>query len=126
MDNTIFEACETCLQDEPAASTAMCPVHVDVPSFAAEMERGEYKKAYKLLEKRIPFASLIGMICDHPCEAACVRKDLDRAVAVSELERAAVQYGYTPLKKGPSLPKNNGVVAVVGGGISGITAASSR
>lgn len=123
MDNTIFEACETCLQDEPAASTAMCPVHVDVPSFAAEMEKGEYKKAYKLLEKRIPFAGLIGMICDHPCESACVRKDLDRAVAVSELERAAVQYGYTPLKKGPSLPKNNGVVAVVGGGISGITAA---
>jgi Fe-S oxidoreductase len=123
MDSTIFEACETCLQDEPAASTAMCPVHVDVPAFAAEMEKGEFKKAYKLLEKRLPFAGIIGMICDHPCESACVRKDLDRAISVSALERAAVQYGYVPYKKGASIPKNKGNVAVVGGGISGITAA---
>ena len=75
------------------------------------------------MEKRIPFAGILGMICDHPCESACVREKLDQAVSISELERAAVTYGYTPFKKGVSLPKKKGKVAVVGGGISGITAA---
>ena len=123
MDKNLFEECEKCLQDEPAASTAWCPVHVDVALFNSEMEKGDFKKAYKVLEKRIPFAGIIGMICDHPCEKACVRDQLDRSINVSELERAAVSYGHTPFKKGASIPKNNGKAAVVGGGISGITAA---
>ena len=123
MDTNLFEKCEQCLQDEPAATTAWCPVHVDVPLMISEIEKGDFKKAYKVLEKRIPFAGILGMICDHPCESACVRKKLDQAVSISELERAAVTYGYTPFKKGVSLPKKKGKVAVVGGGISGITAA---
>lgn len=123
MDKNLFDECEKCLQDEPAASTAWCPIHIDVASFNLEMEKGNFKKAYKLLEKRMPFAGIIGMICDHPCENACVRGKLDRSISVSELERAAVCYGYAPFKKGFSVSKNNGKVAVIGGGISGISAA---
>ena len=71
----------------------------------------------------MPFAGIIGMICDHPCEKACVRDKLDQSISISELERASVCYGYTPLKKGITVPKKNGKVAVIGGGLSGITAA---
>jgi Fe-S oxidoreductase len=123
MGKNLFEECEKCLQDEPAATTAWCPVHVDVPLFSSEMEKGDFKKAYQVLEKKIPFAGIIGMICDHPCEKVCVRNKLDRAVSVSELERAAVHYGHTPFKKPASTQKGKGNAAVVGGGISGITAA---
>lgn len=123
MENQLFEECEKCLQDEPAACTAWCPIHIDVVSFNKEMEKGDFKKAYKVLEKRMPFAGIIGMICDHPCEKACVRDKLDRSIIISELERAAVRYGYSPFKKGISLPKKNGKAAVIGGGISGISAA---
>jgi NADPH-dependent glutamate synthase beta chain and related oxidoreductases len=123
MNRNLFEECEGCLQDEPAATTAWCPVHIDVPSMLSEIENGDFKKAYKILEKRIPFAGILGMICDHPCESVCVRGNLDQAVSISELERAAVAYGYAPFRKGTSGPKNKGKVAVVGGGISGITAA---
>lgn len=123
MEKELFEECEKCLQDEPAATTAWCPIHVDVVSFDSEMEKGDFKKAYKVLQKRMPFAGIFGMICDHPCEKACVRNDLDSPIRVSELERAAVSYGYTPFKKGVALPKKSGKAAVVGGGISGITAA---
>jgi len=123
MEKNLIESCENCLHDEPAASTAWCPIHVDVVSFMGEMEKGDFKKAYKLLEKRMPFAGIIGIICDHPCESACVRNKLDEAIAVSELERAAVSYGKTPPKKGLPVPKTGGRVAIVGGGISGLTAA---
>ena len=123
MDKVLFEECEKCLQDEPAASTAWCPIHVDVASFCGEMAKGSFKKAYKLLEKRMPFAGMIGMVCDHPCEKACVREHLDQSIRISELERAAVSYGCSPHKAGMSVPKENGKVAVVGGGISGLSAA---
>lgn len=123
MEKILFEECEKCLQDEPAASTAWCPIHVDVASFCGEMKQGNFKKAYKMLEKRMPFAGMIGMVCDHPCEKACVRERLGQSIRISELERAAVRYGYSPFKKGMSVPKKNGKVAVIGGGISGISAA---
>lgn len=123
METNLFEACETCQQDEPAATTAWCPVHVDVAQLCSEIEKGEFKKAYKILEKRFPFAGIIGMICDHPCESACVRSQLDQPVRIHELERATVAYGRTPLKKITAAVNKNGRIAVIGGGISGITAA---
>lgn len=123
MEASLFEKCEKCLNEEPAATTACCPIHIDVAALNSEIEKGAFKKAYKILEKRMPFAGIIGMICDHPCENACVRAKLDRSISVSELERAAVHYGSEPFKKGMSAPKTNGKVAVIGGGISGISAA---
>jgi Fe-S oxidoreductase len=124
MDKRLFDECEKCIRDEPAACTARCPIHVDVASLSRELEKGDFKKAYKILEKRMPFAGIIGLICDHPCENACVRERLDRAVGISELERAAVQYGGTPFKKGFYATKNSGKVAVIGGGLSGLTVAA--
>lgn len=123
MDSKILETCEQCIHEEPAATTAWCPIHVDVAALNTEIENGNFKKAYKILEKRMPLAGIIGMICDHPCEKACVRNRLDRSIAVSELERAAVTYGYAPFKKGLTPPQSTGKAAIVGGGLSGITAA---
>ena len=121
MNKRLFEKCdEKCLRDEPAACTARCPVHVDIASLAGEIAKGDYKSAYRILEKRLPFAGIFAMICDHPCESACVR---DMAIRVSELEKAAVMYGNLPKKKMVTLPKKKGNVAIVGGGVSGISAA---
>lgn len=121
MNKRLFQECDAqCLRDEPAACVARCPAHVDITSLAGEIEKGDYKNAYKILEKRLPLASIIAMICDHPCESACVR---DMPIRISELERAAVIYGRSPKKKIVSLPKKKGNVAVAGGGLSGISAA---
>ncbi|WP_027398481.1 pyridine nucleotide-disulfide oxidoreductase/dicluster-binding protein [Anaerovorax odorimutans] len=123
MDKNLFEECEKCIQDEPAASTAWCPVHVDVALLNSEIEKGDFRKAYRVLEKKIPFAAIICSICDHPCEKVCVRNKVDQAINISELERAVVHYGYKPFKKGVLLPKKNGTAVVIGGGISGIITA---
>ena len=123
MDKTLFDECEKCMQDEPAACTSCCPLHIDVASLSSEIEKGNFQKAYKLLEKKMPFAGIIGMICDHPCETVCVREKTDKAVSVSELERAAVRYGHAPFRQAAYVPKTIGKAAVVGGGLSGITLA---
>ena len=119
----LLETSDSCIHEEPPACTSNCPVHMDVIAFIAEMEKGEFNKAYKVMEKRIPFARIIGSICDHPCEKVCVRKDAGGAIKVSELEKVAVSYGFSLPKKTFSIQKNKGKVAVAGGGISGMTAA---
>ena len=48
---------------------------MDVKSFMEEIEKGDFKKAYKIMAKKIPFTRIIGSICDHPCENACVREN---------------------------------------------------
>jgi Fe-S oxidoreductase len=122
-NNKLLEKADHCINEEPAACTAWCPIHVDVAAFMSEMEKGDFSKAYKVLEKRMPFPRIIGMLCDHPCQSVCVRENVDTAISIGELERAAVHYGYTPPKKALSGLKNAGKAAVVGGGISGLTAA---
>ncbi|MEA4942737.1 MAG: FAD-dependent oxidoreductase [Oscillibacter sp.] len=119
----LLENGEKCIHDEPPACAATCPIHVDVSALLDAVGAGNFQKAYQILEKRMPFPRLIGRICDHPCHCACVREKMDCALNISELERAAVEYGYAPPKKMLPIPKTLGKVAVVGGGISGMTAA---
>lgn len=122
--NKLLETGDRCIHSEPPVCNASCPVHLDVISFMTEIEKGDFKKAYKLMEKRIPFARLIGKICDHPCENVCVRKDLGGSINISELEKITINLGYTAQKKPLPLPKNKGNVVIVGGGLSGITVAT--
>ena len=53
------------------------------------------------------------MICDHPCESACVREVAGGAIRISELEKAAVKAWIQTLpKKALSIPKKAGKAAV--------------
>lgn len=120
----LLETGNRCIHSEPPVCNSSCPVHLDVIGFVAEIEKGDFEKAYKLMEKRIPFANLIGKICDHPCEDVCTRKEFGGSIQISELEKIVIDLGYTPPKKTLPLPKNKGKVAVIGGGLSGITVAA--
>ena len=119
----LLETGDRCIHDEPAACVSGCPVHVDVNAFMSEMQKGDFNKAYKVLEKRVPFTRIIGRLCDHPCERSCVMDKRGGALSICDLEKAAVKYGYSKPKKAFPVPKNAGKAAVVGGGMSGITAA---
>lgn len=114
---------DKCITDAPSACVAACPVHMDVKSFIEEIEKGDFKKAYKILAKKVPFTRIIGRICDHPCEDICVRKELGGPINISELEKATVKLGFSSNKRTLAVPRNGKKVAVIGGGISGITTA---
>jgi Fe-S oxidoreductase len=118
----LLETCGKCINEEPPACTAYCPLHLDVKSFAEEIGNGSFDKAYKIMEKKIPFPRIIGMICDHPCESVCARNNKGGSVSVGELEKAAVYYGYSKPKKGFSVSSLNKKIAIIGSGFTGITA----
>jgi len=114
---------ELCINDNPPACNTECPIHVDVKGFICEIRKGNFEEAYRILKKRIPFTNVIGLVCDHPCENSCVTNTFGKAISIHELEKAAVIYGRGAKIKTLPMPKVNKKIAIIGGGISGITCA---
>ena len=114
---------ELCINDNPPACNTECPIHVDVKGFICEIRKENYDEAYRILSKRIPFTNVIGLVCDHPCEAHCVTNTFGNAISIHELEKAAVIYGGNAKINKLPMPKVDKKIAIIGGGISGITCA---
>ena len=114
---------DRCIQEYAPPCTAACPIHVDVRGMMGEMSRGDPEAALKIVRKTLPFPGIIGRICEQPCRAVCNRKNAGGSLAVAALERACADLGaHQPEKKLP-MPRKNRKVAVVGGGLGGLTAA---
>ncbi|MEN6439603.1 MAG: pyridine nucleotide-disulfide oxidoreductase/dicluster-binding protein [Syntrophobacter sp.] len=112
-----------CVQELPPACTAACPVHVDVRAMLAEIGRGDFKAAAKVLKRTIPFPGIISRICDQPCRSVCRRNEAGDGLSVAALEKSCLDWAETVREKIPVLPAKGSRVAVVGAGLSGLTAA---
>src|SRR3990172_6069952 len=120
---TSLEREAQCIQDQPPACTATCPVHVDVRGMVEKIRDGDLAGGLALFAATIPFPRTIARICDRPCQAACKRAELGESIAIGALERACVDEARLPdVKSWPGARKKKRV-AVVGGGLSGLTAA---
>jgi len=124
MDGQRVRAWEAqCIQEQLPACTATCPVHVDVRSLADSVRRGDFASGFAVLARTVAFPGIISRICDHPCEPACKLRDIGDVLSIRALEQACTEYAYTPLAPA-QLPAREKRVAVVGGGLSGLTAAA--
>ena len=97
-----------------------CPLGNDVPAFLKYVSIGEYNKAVELIGH--PFGEICGYVCPHElhCQGGCVLGKTGQAVQMGAVERAVFQqYPYKVERKGNVA--NELKVAVVGGGVSGIT-----
>lgn len=114
---------ERCIQEQPPACNAACPIHVDVRAMLAEISKGDFTAAAKILKKTLPFPGIISRVCDQPCQAACKRREAGDALAVAALERACLDWAEDYQEKIQTFPQKEQRVAIVGGGLSGLTAA---
>jgi heterodisulfide reductase subunit A len=113
----------------PCRST--CPAGVNVPGYVALIAMGKYKEAIELHKQRNPLPLVCGRVCNHLCESACNRKEVDDPVAIRSLKRFmadyALEHGFSDeipeqVKKNKSRGKN-AKVAVIGSGPAGLSAA---
>jgi len=113
-----------CIEEQPPACNAACPVHVDVRGMMELLRTGDFKGAFSLFARIIPFPAIIGHICDHPCEGACKRSEAGEAIRIHQLERACVDAGFAaaPFRTNKQLNKKH--IAVVGAGLSGLCVAA--
>lgn len=110
-----------CIQEWPPTCTATCPIHVDVRGMIAAIRKGDLATAFSAFNRIAPFPRIISRICDHPCQKACKRIEAGEAIEIRALERACVE--HSSVSQIRRLPKKDKRIAVVGAGLSGLTAA---
>lgn len=113
---------DRCIQEQAPECTAACPLHVDARAFIGCMGRGEWIEALKVLSKAMPFPGILGRICDAPCQAKCLRGKAGDPIQIGALERACVASANLE-QRVQILPRRDKKVAVLGSGLSSLTAA---
>ena len=87
-----------------------------------DMSMQEY--AFRRSTRANPFPSMMGRVCPAPCEEGCNRNDVDGFVGINSVE----QYiGDTAIENGfafnPTEALSGKKIAIVGGGVAGLSAA---
>ncbi|MEW6333731.1 MAG: FAD-dependent oxidoreductase [Thermodesulfobacteriota bacterium] len=100
-----------------------CPAGIDVPRYIRHMAAGRFAEALDVIRERIPFPSVCGYACVHPCEAKCARLQFDEALAIRMLKKAAAELGAHRPERLFRRPPTGKRVAVIGSGPCGLTAA---
>ena len=101
-----------------------CPAEIDVPRYVRLIAAGRFADANAVIREKIPFPSVCGLVCFHPCEARCRRALIDDAIAIKVLKRAAAERDDGRWENKRLKPLATGKrVAIVGSGPAGLTTA---
>jgi len=101
-----------------------CGTNEKIQGYLDLVKRGKYIDAYALIKEDMPFPSVTGRVCYHPCEQACNRGQYDEAISIRAVERFLGDLGQALAKDVVKAgPPNGKKVAVVGSGPAGHSAA---
>ena len=104
-----------------------CPIKQDIATYVDYVSQGRYIDSWSVIHETNPFPSMLGRICNHPCETDCKRgwDPGEDPVTIRSLKRFATDFAF---KQGLWIdykigePKGRSV-AVVGAGPAGLTCA---
>ena len=101
-----------------------CGTNEKIQGYLDLVKRGKYLDAYALIKEDMPFPSVTGRVCYHPCEQACNRGQYDEAISIRAVERFLGDLGQALNRDVVKPGKQNGKkVAVIGSGPAGHSAA---
>jgi len=102
-----------------------CPAGIDIREYIHQIVLGDYRAAVQVIKERNPFPTVIGRICPRPCESECRRKLVDEPVAINYLKRFTSDFEWAGKERilPYTAPKTGRAVAVVGGGVEGLSTA---
>lgn len=124
-EKAIDEA-KRCLNCKHRPCTAGCPVSVNIPEFIAEVAKGDFEAAYRIISATNSLPAVCGRVCpqENQCEGKCVRGIKGEPVAIGRLERFVADWHNANAEKSVQKLQSNGhKVAVVGSGPSGLACA---
>ncbi|MEM2921059.1 MAG: NADPH-dependent glutamate synthase [Candidatus Bathyarchaeia archaeon] len=125
-DVAIKEA-SRCLQCKSPRCVAGCPVQVDIPAFIKLVKEGRFREAIKKIKEKNSLPAICGRVCpqEEQCQGVCVLGLKGAPCNIGALERFVADWeleeGFdTPATR----PATGFMVAVVGSGPAGLTAAA--
>ena len=109
-----------CLQCKNPGCSAACPLGNDIPTIVRLVREGKFAMAVQVVGH--PFGGVCGYVCPHEnqCQGGCVLAKRGQAVPTGEAEAIAFTNSpYVVARRDDKLAGRR--IAVVGGGVSGIT-----
>ncbi len=125
-EETAIDEAMRCLSCKNMPCVEGCPVKINIPSFIAEIKKGDFEKAYEIISQSSSLPAVCGRVCpqERQCESKCIRAIKGESVGIGRLERFVADYHNTFCLENPTPPPSNGhKVAVIGSGPSGLTCA---
>ncbi|MFC2032017.1 NADPH-dependent glutamate synthase [Chloroflexota bacterium] len=123
---------ERCIQCPKHPCVDGCPVGVDIPGFIQAIRDGNMPEAVRVLKDKNSLPGICGRVCpqETQCEAVCTIAKKDAPIAIGRLERYVADWERENMpsrKKSPLIlaEPTGKLVAVVGSGPAGLTAAAS-
>ncbi len=103
-----------------------CPIGNYIPEWNDLMFKGQWKRAYDLLEATNLFPELTGRLCPALCEYSCVLGINDDSVTIRENELAISEQSFKKgyVKPHPPTKRTGKIVAIVGSGPAGLACAA--
>jgi heterodisulfide reductase subunit A-like polyferredoxin len=102
-----------------------CPVNTRAQGYIALVREGRYADALRVIKEENPFPGICGRICNHRCETACNRNQIDEPIAIKDLKRFIVDQVYAqprqPIEPIPCTRSER--IAIIGSGPCGLTTA---
>lgn len=104
---------------------ATCPAHISVQGYVALAADGRFQEALKLVKQENPLPAICGRVCNHPCESACMRGNLDEPVAIDSIKRFIADLDLnSETRFVPEIKeKRDEKVAIIGSGPAGLSCA---
>lgn len=102
-----------------------CPATLDIPGYIELIKNSRFGESLNVIREKCILPGVVGRVCTHPCEDACVRKDIDESLSIRLLKRMAADYelkeGGRPITEAAEGKEEK--VAVIGSGPAGLAAA---
>lgn len=138
-----IDEAKRCRQCKNPGCVPLCPVHIDIPGFIAEVAKGDFEKAYEVISRSSSLPAVCGRVCpqESQCEKECLRHKRPvreggkvvrengkpkrgESVGIGRLERFVADYHREHAKPvALDIKKNGHKVAVIGSGPSGLACA---
>ena len=100
-----------------------CPAGMDAPNYIRLIKENRLNEALEVISHKVPFPSVLGKVCFHPCEENCRRKEISEPIAICALKRYATE-NISQLNNPQSAIRNpQSTIAIIGSGPSGLSAA---
>ncbi len=102
-----------------------CPAGIDIPGYMAEIRKGNWEKAGKIIMQYNPLPMLTSRVCPHTCQESCNQCKNGDSVSIHSVERALGDWILDHVNLFYQAPdKETGKkVGVVGAGPAGLTVA---
>jgi heterodisulfide reductase subunit A-like polyferredoxin len=102
-----------------------CPAGQRAQGYIALIREGRWHDAMRVIKMDNPFPGICGRICNHRCETACNRGQVDEPINIRALKRFVTDKVYAeprpPIEPPPRLFEQQ--IAIIGAGPCGLTAA---